>query len=517
MVRAIGIMMVALAGVAGAQGTPTPYTPGGSSDANNPPPEQQQQLAAPSTAEPSVRVTLNGSGVYDRGDLARVHVRVRDDGYLIALHATTDGRVVPLYPTDPNGDDFVRGGSEFDIQGRGTDASFVVDGRGGAGTVYVAYSKDPYNFSDFERNGHWDFDAFPDSGVSGHAEAVMTDLVQHMAREHFDYDLATYSVTRAFHRQQQQQDQQSIAQGDYGQDYDTYAYPYSPYYGGYAVAYPWWGPGYYGWYDPWWYSPFAIGVGFGWGCGWGWGWGGYHGCCWGGYGGWRGRGGWGGGWGYGHGGYYNRGGVAVVSGFRGGAGAGYRGNVFGGGHLGTGGAGYRNVTNNGGVFANAGLHNTVTSSGVRGGSTVFPHTMSASPAATPNSGRVVYSGNGASGSRVSASRVGTPGGAPGGAAGARSFGGGGSFAGGNGFGGGHATASRVAPSQVGPSRVGEGFQGGRSMGAGGARGFGGAPGGGRSFGGGRPGGFSGGYHGGGGGFHGGGGGGGHGGGGGGHH
>jgi Domain of unknown function (DUF4384) len=256
MVRAIGIMMVALAGVAGAQGTPTPYTPGGNSDQNTSPPPSQQ--TAPSTAEPSVRVTLNGSGVYDRGDQARVHVRVRDDGYIVALHATTDGRVVPIYPSDPTTNNFVRGGSEFDIQGRGSDASFVVNGRGGAGTVYVAYSKDPYDFSAFAKNGHWDFDAFPDSGVSGHAEAVMTDLVQHMAREHFDYDLATYSVTRSFHRAQQEQ--QSVAYDDGSASYDANPY-YSPYYG-YAAYDPWYGPGWWG-YNPYWYSPFFFGVGWG--------------------------------------------------------------------------------------------------------------------------------------------------------------------------------------------------------------------------------------------------------------
>src|SRR3984957_11819751 len=278
MVRALGIMMVALAGVAGAQGTPTPYTPGSNSsgDDNSPPPAQ-----APG-AEPTVRVTLNGSGVYDRGDRARVRVAGRDDGYVVALHETPDGRVQPLYPTDPTADDFVRGGSEFEVQSRGSDASFVVDAKSGSGTVYVAYSKEPFNYNDFARGGHWDFDAFPDSGVAGHAEAVMTDLVQHMATQHFDYDLATYSVTRSFHRQGAPQ--QTVT-------YDDQT-GWDPYYTPVVVAYdPWYGPGWYGYY-PYWYSPFFFGVGFGFG------WGGGYGCCWGGD---RGGYGWGGGGDYGGG------------------------------------------------------------------------------------------------------------------------------------------------------------------------------------------------------------------------
>ena len=67
MVRSLAILMVALAGVAGAQGTPTPYTPGSNSTNDNPPADN----AAPTADEPTVRVTLNGSGVYDRGDRAR--------------------------------------------------------------------------------------------------------------------------------------------------------------------------------------------------------------------------------------------------------------------------------------------------------------------------------------------------------------------------------------------------------------------------------------------------------------
>jgi hypothetical protein len=501
MVRSISILMVALSGVAGAQGTPTPYTPGSNStDNNNPPPQ------AVNAQEPTVRVTLNGSGVYDRGDRARVRVTVRDDGYIVALHATPDGHIVPLYPTDPRADDFVRGGSDVDLQSRGSDASFVVEAKSGNGTVYVAYSRDPFNFADFTRGGNWDFDAFPDSGVAGHGEAVMTDLVQHMATgQHFDYDLATYSVTRAFNRDRQQQ---QIAYDDAG--------PWDPYYTPVVVGYsPWWGPGYYG-FAPYWYSPFIFGVGFGFDYGFGFG-GGFGCCCCFG-GGFHHHGFYGPGY---RGGYVNRTSITTVTSV-----SGARANVFAAGRLGVGGNAYRSSAR-AGAFTNVSLRGSV-ASGNRS-STVFPHSVSGSPAGVPNSGRVVYSGSGSvsQGSRVSASRVPMPNGGGGvsgerggfGATGSRSMASGGQFNGG----GSRVEARRVAPREVGPS-AGDAFGGGRGN-VGGMRSFNG--GGQRSFGGGtvragggagRMGGYSGGRQSGGGGHvSGGGGGGGHGGGGGGHH
>ncbi|HZS62624.1 MAG TPA: hypothetical protein VFA43_25420, partial [Gemmatimonadaceae bacterium] len=48
--------------------------------------------------DPVVRVTLNSNSVYDRGDKARVFVKVRDDGFVVVLLATPDGRVRPLFP-----------------------------------------------------------------------------------------------------------------------------------------------------------------------------------------------------------------------------------------------------------------------------------------------------------------------------------------------------------------------------------------------------------------------------------
>jgi hypothetical protein len=166
------------------------------------------------------------------------------------------------------------------------------------------------------------------------------------------------------------------------------------------------------------------------------------------------------------------------------------------------GVGYRGAT--GGLFANASLHGSTAfgtgAAGYRSTSTVFPHSVSASAAATPNSGRVVYSGGASEATRATASRVG--GSAPGafGRAGGgeatamRSAGGspGGAYGGNvaNGAMGQRVQAQRVAPRAGGQSARDGGWQGARGGGQsyGGSRG-GGQPGarsmgGGRSYGGG---------------------------------
>ncbi|HXJ29232.1 MAG TPA: DUF4384 domain-containing protein, partial [Gemmatimonadales bacterium] len=77
--------------------------------------------------DPPVRISLNSGGYYYQGDRAKVRVRVADDGYLLVLRADADGRVRVLFPLDPGDDDFVRGGHEFELRGRGDRESFFVD------------------------------------------------------------------------------------------------------------------------------------------------------------------------------------------------------------------------------------------------------------------------------------------------------------------------------------------------------------------------------------------------------
>src|SRR2546425_2514029 len=68
--------------------------------------------AAPTAAsdDPPIKVWLNQDSYYQRGDKAKVHVKLADDGYLVVLRADAEGRMRVLFPLDPTADDFVRGG-----------------------------------------------------------------------------------------------------------------------------------------------------------------------------------------------------------------------------------------------------------------------------------------------------------------------------------------------------------------------------------------------------------------------
>src|SRR3989442_234034 len=67
--------------------------------------------AAPTAAsdDPPIKVWLNQDSYFQRGDKAKVHVKLADDGYLVVLRADAEGRVRVLFPLDPTADDFVRG------------------------------------------------------------------------------------------------------------------------------------------------------------------------------------------------------------------------------------------------------------------------------------------------------------------------------------------------------------------------------------------------------------------------
>src|SRR5213080_2733470 len=88
--------------------------------------------AAPTAAsdDPPIKVWLNQDSYFQRGDKAKVHVKLADDGYLVVLRTDAEGRVRVLFPLDPTADDFVRGGHKLEARGRGRQGSCA--GRPGA-------------------------------------------------------------------------------------------------------------------------------------------------------------------------------------------------------------------------------------------------------------------------------------------------------------------------------------------------------------------------------------------------
>ena len=205
-------------------------------------------LAAPSaTQDPPIHIWYNSDGDFAYGDRAKVYARAANSGYLVVLRADRDGRVRVLSPVDPDDDQHVGGGKKYELKGRGGREAFVAEDSSGQGSVLAAWSKTPFTFDQYVKNGMWDLDALSGQGPqSDDAEAHLVSIVNAMSpARHFDYDLAVYTVSAPHY-----------ARG-------LYPYPY-----GWAG---WWG------YDPWWgYGPplvssriivepvrrFGVGVGF---------------------------------------------------------------------------------------------------------------------------------------------------------------------------------------------------------------------------------------------------------------
>ncbi len=147
--------------------------------------------------DPPVKLWLNRDRV-QLGDRVQVDVRTEADGYLLVLHAEPDGRVRVLFPIDPIHDNFVRGGDEFEVRGRGDRETFRVYASEGVGTVYAAFSRDPFQFEEFVRGDHWDYGARDVWYVVEDPEPEITDLVLSLASgAYFDYDFVQYGVGEA--------------------------------------------------------------------------------------------------------------------------------------------------------------------------------------------------------------------------------------------------------------------------------------------------------------------------------
>src|SRR5437879_1056530 len=144
--------------------------------------------------DPPVKVWLNHDN-YQRGDKARVNVRLGDDGYVVVLRADADGRVRVLFPLDPGDDAFVRGGETIEVRGRGDREAFYVDEREGSGLVLAARSATPFKFDAFVRGDHWDYRVLDVRDAGDDKDAALVDIAQRMIPDaHVDYDATNYGV-----------------------------------------------------------------------------------------------------------------------------------------------------------------------------------------------------------------------------------------------------------------------------------------------------------------------------------
>src|SRR6266702_1047250 len=121
---------------------------------------QTVQAPAESTlaAERPVRVWLDTSSPLTRGAPVRVYLRANEDGHLVVLRKTTDGRIQVLFPGNPADDPFVRAGT-YEIRAAGDREAFVVAEPDGTGWVLAALSPSTPRFDEFGRAASWNPDA----------------------------------------------------------------------------------------------------------------------------------------------------------------------------------------------------------------------------------------------------------------------------------------------------------------------------------------------------------------------
>src|SRR6266702_608899 len=199
--------------------------------------------------DPPIQVWLNQDNHFRRGDNARVHVKLADDGYLVVLRADAAGRVRVLFPLDPSDDAFVRGGRKFEVRARGDREAFSIDERDGSGVVLAARSAAPFKFDEFVRGDHWDYRVLDARQTGDDQEAALLDMVQRMVPDgHFDYDVQKYFVES--HR---------AYRGDYYPSYGLglsfgWGWPYSRF--GFSYGYAG------SCFDPFFYDPFFCGAAY---------------------------------------------------------------------------------------------------------------------------------------------------------------------------------------------------------------------------------------------------------------
>src|SRR6266496_6665244 len=67
------------------------------------------------------------AAVYTRGERVRVYFRLDRDAFVTVFRVDTDGRVRVLFPREPWDDSYVRGGGEFEVEGRSASDAFAID------------------------------------------------------------------------------------------------------------------------------------------------------------------------------------------------------------------------------------------------------------------------------------------------------------------------------------------------------------------------------------------------------
>jgi hypothetical protein len=140
-------------------------------------------LAAPSaTQDPPIHIWYSSDGAFAYGDRAKVYARAAESGYLVVLRANLKGQVRVLAPVDPDDDQHVSAGKKYELKGRGGREAFVTEDTSGQGIVLAAWSKTPFTFDRYVKDGRWDLDALSGQGPQSDDADSRSPLTAHRIR-----------------------------------------------------------------------------------------------------------------------------------------------------------------------------------------------------------------------------------------------------------------------------------------------------------------------------------------------
>ncbi len=156
-------------------------------------PSAAAQASVDSSDKPAaIRLYLDRDR-YDPGDLATVLVATREDGYVVVLQMDADRVAHVIFPALPGADAFVRGG-DMAVHGAHRSSSFEVNGSPGAGLVYAAYSRVPFQFAAFNRRGKWMLGSEDSLRIAADPEPALQAVAERMSGGAFEDDLVQYEV-----------------------------------------------------------------------------------------------------------------------------------------------------------------------------------------------------------------------------------------------------------------------------------------------------------------------------------
>jgi Domain of unknown function (DUF4384) len=154
-----------------------------------------------SAARAAGRVTVwtDRQEPYRRGEGARVYLSTNEPSYVTVFRVDTDGRLRVLFPREPWGDTYVRGGRAFEVSGARGGRSFIVDDYPGMGYLFALASSSPFDYADITRGDYWDYRLIDGGRLQGDPYVLLTDLAGRLTRDGaYDYDIVPYYVDRRY-------------------------------------------------------------------------------------------------------------------------------------------------------------------------------------------------------------------------------------------------------------------------------------------------------------------------------